>query len=245
MREGWGGRGRVREGEGRAGGEGESHLELIDRDFARIIAVYATKHLGEHFLVGVNGRDVTVGALAPVDGNAVCKEAAAVDLCAMCVCVCVCVCVCHTHSLFRFLSFSLSLSCSLCGCGCLCVCACVCIYACVCACLLLWLRVCSRACVRERVKERVCAREGERARARESARAREGGRERLCVACLCVHVCTVPPRCMHQHAHAYIRHAHTCMNSIMVFGIVRIEGIEGTVKPLIGLLTLQSLPRLV
>ena len=33
--------------------------------------------------------------------------------------------------------------------------------------------------------------------------------------------------------------------SIMVFLIVRIEGIEGTAKPLIGLLTLLGLPRLV
>ena len=33
--------------------------------------------------------------------------------------------------------------------------------------------------------------------------------------------------------------------SIMVFSIVRIEGIEGTAKPLIGLLTLLGLPRLV
>jgi hypothetical protein len=34
-------------------------------------------------------------------------------------------------------------------------------------------------------------------------------------------------------------------SSIMVFLIVRIEGIEGTAKPLIGLLTLLGLPRLV
>ena len=33
--------------------------------------------------------------------------------------------------------------------------------------------------------------------------------------------------------------------AIMVFSIVRIEGIEGTAKPLIGLLTLLGLPRLV
>ena len=34
-------------------------------------------------------------------------------------------------------------------------------------------------------------------------------------------------------------------STIMVFSIVRIEGIEGTAKPLIGLLTLLGLPRLV
>ena len=33
-------------------------------------------------------------------------------------------------------------------------------------------------------------------------------------------------------------------SSIMVFLIVRIEGIEGTGKPLVGLLTLLGLPRL-
>jgi len=39
--------------------------------------------------------------------------------------------------------------------------------------------------------------------------------------------------------------AATAATSIMVFLIVRIEGIEGTAKPLIGLLTLLGLPRLV
>ena len=34
-------------------------------------------------------------------------------------------------------------------------------------------------------------------------------------------------------------------SAIMVFSLVRIEGIEGTAKPLIGLLTLLGLPRLV
>jgi len=44
--------------------------------------------------------------------------------------------------------------------------------------------------------------------------------------------------------HVYVPiHRYMCM-SIMVFLIVRIEGIEGTAKPLIGLLTLLDLPRL-
>jgi CO dehydrogenase nickel-insertion accessory protein CooC1 len=62
------------------GGTGGIYHELLDRDFSRVIAVDSTKHLGQHLLVGVNGRDVTVGAAAPIDGNAIREETAAIHL---------------------------------------------------------------------------------------------------------------------------------------------------------------------